>query len=105
MKMIKISVILPFCFLAGLSVWGCTPQKASGAGAKDEKPAAVLPEAWSELRQGMSQKQVYDLLGLPVRVEGKETLKVYYRFGTLTFEGADGYGYDKKGVLRSWKTL
>ncbi len=92
--------------LGGLGVTGCAPAGSATAQEKGGQPAAhaALPDGWSQLKVGMSQKEVYDLLGLPVRVErAGKTLTAVYRFGSVVFEGADGFGYNNKGALRTWK--
>ncbi len=91
---------------AGILQVSCAPTGSAAAPEKGGAPAASvsLPGGWSDLKVGMSQKEVYDLLGLPTRVErAGKTLTAFYRFGSVVFEGADGFGYNNKGVLRTWK--
>ncbi len=103
-----IRLVLFFLVLCQGCFWvlGCAPQGPAVHSAKGGEPvrAAVPPEGWSQLKVGMSQKEVYDLLGLPARVErAGKTLTAFYRFGSVVFEGADGFGYGNKGALRTWK--
>ena len=97
-----VSILVLGCSVAT----GCAPEGSAAAEESGGQPAvhASLPDGWSQLKVGMSQKEVYDLLGLPVRVErAGKTLTAVYRFGSVVFEGADGFGYSNKGALRTWK--
>lgn len=87
--------------IIGLVSYRQEPQsKNYSSVSKDD--AAVLKKQWRELKQGMTQKQVKDILGEPIKVE---TSSVYMRweydhFGSVQFPTADFK--DNKGRLESW---
>ncbi len=103
MKKLYAPVIVAFLLFA-LGLPGCAPKGGDPGEGGLSAAAPAVPDGWSQLKVGMSQKEVYDLLGLPARVDrAGETLTAYYRFGKVVFEGVDGFGYSSKGALRSWK--
>lgn len=74
-------------------------KKYSSVSKNDE---IVLKKQWRQLKQGMTQKQVKDILGEPIKVE---TSSVYMKwdydyFAWVEFPTVDFM--DNKGLLESW---
>ena len=61
---------------------------------------------WVKLKAGMSQREVGELLGTPVRLAldmSTNSVTWFYPFGKVTFSGTTDISLSGKGTLSSWK--
>ena len=65
---------------------------------QNEKPLAPEKQQWRELRKGMSQKEVRQLLGEPIRIEGGFLTHWYY----LSNETAGYVIFDDYAKVCGW---